>query len=354
MMNPFVQRRILARLGLGATTLLFGLGIHLGFEAVVPHKPLVREFLYEPARYIPSPVVVRKPLPNVTVDTFDFVVQMPANQLGGGLKPSDFQPASQNDVAYRVMKTQYLSKEETHRASRSVPTIALLFDQSGSIAMTDPNNERVKGGIEFVNAMPTSARIGVYSFGEVTDNIPGGQPHTPFGSDANSVKNAIRALSGQQSGGTPTFTALNNVLEQLENDPVKTDQVILCFTDGDADDAYMSDQVIQRAQRMQVNIYFVALGGRGQTAYALNKQVADATQGELIPVNQATDLAGAFKRIANKVVRKKTSLYNLTLRATVTGRKFAQAETLRPQVAVRSGKIDPSIYEIRVQKGGQP
>lgn len=140
----------------------------------------------------------------------------------------------------------------------------------------------------------------------------------------------------------------------MENDTIKTDQVIICFTDGDADDVRMVDQVIQRAQQMQVSIYFVALGGRGQAAYAVNKQVADATHGELIPVQQASDLADAFKRIANKVVRKTTSFYNVTLRATVTGRNFANGDTLRPQLGVRSGKIAPSIYEIPVQKGGQP
>jgi hypothetical protein len=347
-MSPYVQRRVLARTGLGLVATVCGVGFLAGFEAVAGHRPEKREFLYEPHPRALIPTPTPAPTPKPLVETFDFCVRIPAKELGPGLKPNDFL-AKGAEVAtqYMTVRAGYVSQVTSKKVERSGPSVALVLDQSGSIQTSDPQDLRISASEQFVDAVPESTRLSVFTFGELGETAPADQPHAGFGTTKEEVKQALQDRSGKASGGTETFRALGSVIPQMAGEPANSAKMILCFTDGQAGDSLLAPQVEAAAKQAGIKIWFVALGAGD---FSENERVARATGGGLITAQSASELATAFAKLASKVVREDNSYYNITIQAKRVGVPFVNGEVLKPSIEPRSGKQAPSTFEIPVQK----
>lgn len=385
--KSYSSRRVFVRLLQGSATALAASGLALAiFATGLSTRLRDSEFLFEPQSFAPmqcvepqpvaepepallpeksavkAPVVNQKASPSTPVnltprppspdplvaealappveDYFEFSVDLPAGQVSQGKTETDFLAASTlTNVRFEIMKADYIVQlEET--ILRAKPTaIALLFDQSASIMLgdndtpgSDPSGLRLKAGVDFASNLPSSIKLGVFAYGEPDENAPG-EMRAGFSSSRENVKRAIWGLRGKEGGITLTFTALYNVMNQMVKSVPSSDKIVICFTDGDALDTDASPYILHFAKRHRISIHFVALGdGAHWDDY---HQLSSATGGELVWVQNASQLNDAFANLKDQIVKSDASFYRLTIRAAKQGSPFTPGERLLPKISVK-------------------
>lgn len=352
--STYFKRRILARFLMAATASTVALSIWCGVEAATSRRFHDREFLYEP-RYRPMPQVAALPPAPVVHDQFDFAIDMPGNGLPGQLKPDKFDiKGSETDITYQVIRVEYRRDVRAQQVQADPASVALLFDQSGSIVGapmmgipgTDSEGKRLQAGEKFVDLLPPTTHIAVCTFGEPNEALPG-QMKADFTADRATTHQAIASLAGREGGSTPTYQALLEVLRSLEQESQHNQKSILCFTDGPSDDSTYRNQVEAVARQAKVAIWFVALGP-GNTNWSDNEHIAEATGGHLVRVEDSSRLADAFSQLASKFIKTDSSRYRLVVRANKTGSKFQKGNRLSPTVHIAGVKAPPSSFAITV------
>jgi hypothetical protein len=172
-------------------------------------------------------------------------------------------------------------------------SVDMLFDQSGSVADTDPMNARVLAGKEFVDILDNADEACIHRFSNSSQLV------VPFTSDKDALKSGIESLANDESGGTQLYNALLNVISYIQSNSARTSRAIIAFSDGNAQDSNYLDNVISAAQGV-APVIVVVLNSGGTSINTQNQLTSLAlnTGGAYIEVQDVTGVISAYNSMA--------------------------------------------------------
>lgn len=208
----------------------------------------------------------------------------------------------------------------------------LLFDQSGSIASTDPNNKRLEAAKTFLSAVGQTDYVLVSAFasgGKLPYDIT---YWTSFTHDGTSYNTTIDYLANKIGGGTPLYKAIE-AMTQFTADSAKTaNKALIVFTDGDdTDGGYTVSDVISYANSKNVRIFTVGLGSSISSS-AIGK-IANATGGAFMKTPDATRLMALYGSLGN-ILRGNAPYYRLRWTANRSKSNFSSGNSFNTSVQV--------------------
>lgn len=260
-----------------------------------------------------------------------------------GLSRRDFHVESDDpNVEWEVVKVDYKRNVEERVQMGRPFSVATLFDQSGSVATTDRNGDRIPAAEGMLKHLPSDTPVSVVHF-QTRNSIGGGirfevKTDQPFTTDMDRASRAIGGLRGHEDGATPLYTALAKTINLLATQPATRDRIVICFSDGrpEGDSADMdAAKVVERARAANVRIFFVALGGGDTTL----REMASGTGGEVLDVADPSRLDEAFASLARKVTSEDKSSYRCTLRAKRRGKPFSRDERIGGTIHVNGQSV---------------
>ncbi len=174
----------------------------------------------------------------------------------------------------------------------------LLFDQSGSIAGTDPEDARIEAGVSFANL------IGGGDEASITAFASGGYFQSPyenlvnFTTDKNQLIAAIESLQGRTNGSTPLYHSIFEMITYTKDGGKNENKAIVAFTDGqDTQAGVTTESIIQKACANGVQIYTVGLGD-GVNIDVLSK-IAFETGGAVMLAEDAIQLVALYNSLGD-------------------------------------------------------
>ena len=164
-------------------------------------------------------------------------------------------------------------------------SIMLATDYSGSMQATDVAPTRLQAARaaagSFLDDVPAGIRVGLVAFNHVARTL-----HTPT-TDRAAVRTSIDALTS--SGGTATGEALDAALSALERQTddsgARVPAAVILLSDGKSTSGRPPEAIAQRAKRLRIPVYTVALGTRAGTIEVRTR--AGATVTRLVPPDPA-------------------------------------------------------------------
>jgi Ca-activated chloride channel homolog len=201
-----------------------------------------------------------------------------------------------------------------YQAKTSDSDYVIAVDSSSSMLAEDFTPTRFEAAktaaIAFVDKLPSEAKIGVVSFAGIS-NI-----ELPLYADRNTVKEKIKEIKIQNTGGTDIGSALvtsTNVLEQ--SDKAKT---IVLLTDGRSTSGQPVEYGIEYANNNRVTVDAIGMataeGGKFLRVDAISTldndtiiSIAKNTGGTYYFAKDTSELSNAYKDIS-KISEKKVSV----------------------------------------------
>jgi hypothetical protein len=185
----------------------------------------------------------------------------------------------------------------------------MIFDQSGSISSTDPDDARIDAGKAFVSVMAGSdeASISVFASG---GNYPTAITRlTPFTRDKSLLDAEIENMRGRQGGGTPLYRSISQLLEVTEFEASNDNKAIVVFTDGqDTDSGISIPRLIDDARSRGVEVYTVGLGSSVEQDQLT--RIALATGGSVMFAEEVAQLVSLYRSLA-ELLRGGADVYNV-------------------------------------------
>lgn len=137
----------------------------------------------------------------------------------------------------------------------------LLFDQSGSIASTDPYDARIVGGKAFVDVMSDDDESSISVFAGNSFFYPFNfNIMTDFTDDKEQLKSIIEDFTGKAGGGTPLYNSIEAELDYVEANANHSNKAVIVFSDGEDTYGGNVSQLIEKANDLNIKIYSVGLG----------------------------------------------------------------------------------------------
>ena len=224
---------------------------------------------------------------------------------------------------------------------------ALLLDQSGSIADTDPTHARLYSSKAFIDGLGADDYTVLAAFaGGPAATLPT-NPLTVYGSfqsqtGARAHFATLDGLASRLGGNTPLYDSIDALRRQVTDDstlPVGMARAVLVFTDGA--DTTCSDteacrgvreRTIQGARQAQVRLFTIGLA-KGIDVATLG-ELADRTGGAFLYADTAAQFLALYGSVGKLM---SLSLPTYRLRWTVqaaAGASFRPADTLLGKVQV--------------------
>jgi Ca-activated chloride channel family protein len=226
-------------------------------------------------------------------------------------------PAALVGASAASLATAYAKPQHTVDVPVEKASVVLVGDESGSMAATDVSPSRLQAAQSaartFLKAAPESLLVGFagYSSG-VEANVA---PTT----DRDAIQSAI--ASENADGGTATGDALQAALDQLAArkgaDGRTAPAAIVLLSDGQTTDGSDPVAAAQRAKRLGIPIYTVALGTQGgvldlgdgrQVAVPPDPQtlseIASTSGGKAYNVDDADTLDAIYRTLGSKIGTK--------------------------------------------------
>lgn len=263
---------------------------------------------------VPAGGVSEVSIEKVSGDTIELSMNLFAVDHFGkfieGLAPKNF---SVETSSFSPIEFQVLEVTETVDNYVGPFSAALLFDQSGSINSTDPQNDRITAGVSFSSLVNTDERAMIAAFSS------GGNYPSPFGTlvdftnDQSLLQASIESLAGRAGGGTPLYQAIYNLIPIVANEPTNMNQAIIAFTDGeDTDGGVTISEVVDKACMEGISIFTVGLG-EGVEQSELS-EIAFRTGGSVMLAEDALQLISIYSSLG-ELLRGEGRFYNVRFRA---------------------------------------
>jgi hypothetical protein len=233
---------------------------------------------------------------------------------------------------------------------------ALLLDQSGSVAQTDPTNSRLYSTKAFLGALGGQDRVLLAAFAGAPGAVIPTAPLTVYGpfrdqTQATSYYATLDTLAPLIGGNTPLYDSIDAMSQQWLGQatlPSELGKALVVFTDGadtgctgQAACSTRRQQTILAARQNDVRI--VAIGLSGGADIAALGELASQTGGALLYADNATQLVplyGALGQLMNLALP--TYRLRWTVRSDTVG-GFRSGQTLLGRVQVTAGN---SIFEV--------
>ncbi|MFX3635780.1 MAG: VWA domain-containing protein [Candidatus Pristimantibacillus sp.] len=181
---------------------------------------------------------------------------------------------------------------------KEVKDIVLVIDNSGSMAETDPDNERLTAAKQLINKMESDKRVAVVQFSDTAELL---QPFTNVRTQAekDSVSAAIEALE-PTDGGTNFTLALEESMKTIkEKVDSKRGTMVILLSDGFSESSI--DEQIAAYQEQRIVVNTVGLSVVDARGSALLQQIANSTGGSYYDVTEANGLTLAFQNIYDTI-----------------------------------------------------
>lgn len=175
---------------------------------------------------------------------------------------------------------------------------ALLFDQSGSITGTDPDDARVEAGKGFVDIMGSGDEVALTAFSS-GGYFPGNPSivHT-FSDDKDDLKIDICDLADKEDGGTPLYYSIYNLVCYVNDNAKNSNKAVIVMTDGeDTEGLVIPQSIIDIAQAKGVEIYTIGLGSLAN--YDVLQEIALGTGGAVMLAQDALQLISLYNSLAD-------------------------------------------------------
>jgi tight adherence protein B len=196
--------------------------------------------------------------------------------------------------------------------------IVLAVDTSGSMA-GDAIADARSAGIEFIERLPSSARVAVVGFGD------GVVVHHPLGSDLDVAQEAIQGL--EAGGETALYDAVVSAVDLLEDGEARR-LVVLLSDGGDTVSATSQGTAAAVLEAAEVEFHAVALQSDEADRTALDT-LAAAGEGAVIAAADAAALGEVYRDLADRLAGR----YRIAFRSEASGRVMLT-------VRVRFGDVD--------------
>lgn len=181
---------------------------------------------------------------------------------------------------------------------KQVKDIVLVIDNSGSMAETDPDNERFTAAKQLIDKLESDKRVAVVQFSDTAELL---QPFTNLRTQAekDSVSAAIEALE-PTDGGTNFTLALEESMKIInEKADSNRGTMIILLSDGFSDSSIAEQIAAYQEQRVVVNT--VGLSVVDARGTELLQYIADSTGGSYYDVTEANGLTLAFQNIYDTI-----------------------------------------------------
>lgn len=174
----------------------------------------------------------------------------------------------------------------------------MLFDQSGSITNTDPENARIDAGKGFIDVLGDGEEASVAVF--TTDDFYYNPPFEvllPFSDNKSRLKDTIENMRFQEGGGTPLYASITGLLDYVRDNAKNDNLAIIVFTDGEDTEGGSIPLLIQEAQDRDIEVYTVGLGNDvNQTELTI---VALGTGGAVMFAEEVDQLVALYRSLAD-------------------------------------------------------
>lgn len=182
-------------------------------------------------------------------------------------------------------------------------SVALVMDQSGSIASTDPDDARLSGAKEFLQSLNPADEAALISFAS------GGScsPHditkwgTGFTTDHASFFSAIDDFATCEDGGTPLYDACLSSIDLVRAEGGNAAKALVVFSDGqDTASAHSAGEVIASAngggaegEGQPVRVFNIGLSDN--VDHGVLAQISQKTKGAYFPATSLGAMISAFR-----------------------------------------------------------
>ncbi|MEO0898965.1 MAG: vWA domain-containing protein [Bacteroidota bacterium] len=319
--------------GLGCIAMLFLLASCQNYNALVP----VLEGK-------PAGGVLGSTYLSHTQDELSFEVELfAANHVGSfikNLEPENFS-ISQTSLTISIDELTFEKADEENSYS-----VGLLFDQSGSIQTTDPLNARVEGGKVFVESMNSGdeaclAKFAGSRFNLQSDLLSG------FTNDGETLIPFIENLAGNEGGGTPLYQGIEGLIDYVSTNASNTsNKVVITFSDGgDTEGGVSIANLIQKAQREDIRIFNIGLGGGVNNQVLID--IAQGTEGANMFVEDALQLISIYGSLG-KLLNGSAEFYKLKMKARNTLGPWASGGSLQTNIVLDLPQGESITYPIKI------
>lgn len=215
----------------------------------------------------------------------------------------------------------------------------MLFDQSGSINSTDPEDARIDAGVGFVDVMSGSdeASVAVFSgsgYPMTTSRL------TPFTRDKSLLRSQIEDMAGREGGGTPLYSSITGLLDEVDTEANNDNKALVVFTDGrSGESTRLVSNLIAEAVTRSIEVYTVGLGGNVDQDVLAG--IALNTGGSVMYAEEVTQLISLYQSLG-ELLRGGNDVYNVCYTVSVPSRREWQsgdAYTVNLRLTIPTGEI---------------
>lgn len=179
--------------------------------------------------------------------------------------------------------------------SRTINDVVVLMDTSGSMAQTDPSNERYDALRHLIDSLDSSNRASVYEFSDHAEQIQA--------MDHLTTKVNENIMSGMEKYKTPTGqTNMKEALDKAVDEINSTKEngrnaMVIMISDG-GDNFNLDSKFKETMQPFKNdNIPVYTIGMAGKNNFYMLKKISDETNGNYSNVQDLKDLKNAFVKI---------------------------------------------------------
>ncbi|MGK0363963.1 MAG: hypothetical protein ACI85O_001017 [Saprospiraceae bacterium] len=171
-------------------------------------------------------------------------------------------------------------------------SVMLLFDQSGSIEDTDPNDARIDAGKAFVGILGDGDEAGVSVFAG-----SGWTVLSDFSTDQDKLSDFIESMRGNTGGGTPLYYSIYGLIDEVAQNAKNENKAIIVFTDGEDTDGGSIQNIIDYASQLGVQIFTIGLGN--VVNYQDLTEIALGTGGAVMLAQDALQLIALYNSLSD-------------------------------------------------------
>lgn len=196
---------------------------------------------------------------------------------------------------YEVKIAEELHKEhiKNHTYSSKPLDVVLVMDSSGSMYDNDGMNLRLQASKDLIDTLGDNDSVAVVDFDNSSRIIQ------TLTKDKELAKSAIDTID--RSGGTNIRNGIQDAFVAITKDSMPTvtthDTLFVVFTDGQDNEYVPSsdyDDLIQKAQSLDIKIFTMGLGDKNSIDEGLLKKIADGTGGKYYHIKSAEDIRNVY------------------------------------------------------------
>ncbi|MDQ3678403.1 MAG: VWA domain-containing protein [Actinomycetota bacterium] len=224
-------------------------------------------------------------------------------------------------IALAVLVVALARPQTTVAVDVERASIMLVTDYSGSMQATDVAPNRLQAARAAVNSfledVPGAIRVGLVAFNHSASTL-----QTPT-TEREAVRASIEAL--RPSGGTATGEALDAALSALEGQAdesgARVPAAVILLSDGASTRGRQPELIAQRAKRLRIPVYTVALGTptgtievkprTGATVtrpvppdLASLREIARTSGGEAFSAENSDALSAAYEKLGSRLGKR--------------------------------------------------